>query len=94
MPPVTLEDRACHDVNAHRTGVIRQADVHHEPSCMGNGLLNHDPAAVAWIRRGVTKAVRWASVGQAPPATGREPPLNRFGAGPKLVGRYERGSQP
>jgi putative transposase len=33
-------------------GVIRQADVHHEPSCMGNGLLNHDhdPAAVAGIR--------------------------------------------
>ena len=27
-------------------GVIRQADVRHEPSCMGNGLLNHDPAAV------------------------------------------------
>ena len=23
-------------------GVIRQADVRHEPSCMGNGLLNHD----------------------------------------------------
>ena len=40
-------------------GVIRQADVHHEPSCMGNGLLNHDPAAVAGIRRGVMKAVRW-----------------------------------
>lgn len=39
-------------------GVIRQADVRHEPSCMGNGLLNHDPAAVAWIRRAVMKAVR------------------------------------
>jgi hypothetical protein len=39
-------------------GVIRQADVHHEPSCMGNGLLNHDPAAVAWIRRAVMKAAR------------------------------------
>ena len=32
-------------------GVIRQADVHHEPSCPGNGLLNHDPAAVAGITR-------------------------------------------
>jgi hypothetical protein len=31
-------------------GVIRQADVRHEPSCMGNGLLNHDPAAAARIR--------------------------------------------
>ena len=40
-------------------GVIRQADVHHEPSGMGNGLLNHDPAAVARIRRGVMEAVRW-----------------------------------
>ena len=39
-------------------GVIRQADVRDEPSCMGNGLLNHDPAAAAWIRRAVMKAVR------------------------------------
>jgi len=47
--------------------VIGQADVRHEPSCMGNGLLNpcmgngllnHDPAAAAWIRGGVMKAVR------------------------------------
>lgn len=32
-------------------GVIGHAEVHHEPSCMGNGLLNHDPAAVAGIPR-------------------------------------------
>ena len=39
-------------------GLEDAAAAHHEPSCMGNGLLNHDPAAAAWIRRAVMKAVR------------------------------------
>ena len=44
-PPETLG----HDVNAHRTGVIRQADVHHEPSCMDHHARQPGhPDGVLW----------------------------------------------
>jgi hypothetical protein len=58
-------------------GVICQADVHHEPSCMGNGLLNHDPAAVAWISRGVMTAVRWEGIKRKSGRSARTSPPRR-----------------